>query len=100
MKKKTMAFMACALASTIALSGFGITTYAEGSLVSEEEISITAALDQYLAGQTVAQTAATEAAQPTDTTEAQATEEPVAEAAATEASQPEQTTADYPEFEG
>lgn len=100
MKKRTMAFMACALASTIAVSGFGITTYAEGTLVSEEEISITAALDQYLAGQAVAQNTDTEAAQPADTTAVQTTEAAVAATeATTEAAQPAQTVA-YPEFEG
>lgn len=85
MKKSTIGLMACAIASTIAISGFGITAYADGNLVNEEEISITAALDQYLANQ---QAATTEVATEVSTEAVpEATETPV-------------STAQYPEFEG
>lgn len=90
MKKSTIAFMTCAIASTIAISGLGITAYADGNLVNEEEISITAALDQYLANQqAVADTtqAATEAAEVSTEAVPETTEAPV-------------VAAQYPEFAG
>lgn len=37
MKKSTVRFMVCAVASTIAVAGYGITVRAGGDVVNEEE---------------------------------------------------------------
>lgn len=99
MKKSTVRFMAYAIASTIAVSGLGITAYAEGDVVTEEDISITAALDQYIANhasdsdETEATDASAEDTQ--DTTEA------AGDAETTETAQDTTESAvKYPEFEG
>lgn len=83
MKKSTIGFMAGVIASAIAVTGFGITAYADGNLVNEEEISITAALDQYIANQQ----AAPEAAEVPTEAVPEVTEAPV-------------SAAQYPKFEG
>lgn len=96
MRKSTVTFMTCAIASTIAVAGLGITAYADGNFVNEEEISITAALDQYLANQpAVTDNTQADTTQPATEAAVQPTEEVVAET-----TQAPVSTAQYPEFEG
>lgn len=96
MRKSTIGLMTYAIASTIAVAGFGITAYADGNMVNEEEISITAALDQYIANQaSAAGNTQTDPAQ----TAVDATTEAATEAA-TESTEAPAASVQYPEFEG
>ncbi len=104
MKKRTVKIVTYAMAAVFAVAGMGMTAKASYGVLDDEQISITAALDEYLAEQANANAAgsvtdvvATDAASTEATTEA--TTEVTTEEASTEATT-EVSTAKYPEFEG
>ncbi|MDE5967370.1 MAG: C40 family peptidase [Lachnospiraceae bacterium] len=102
MKKSTVRFMVCAVASAIAVAGYGITVCAGGDVINEEEISITSALDQYIAahqGELTPDGGAQDVPVSGDSA-AQAPGETAGDTTTEAATEAPMSTAQYPEFEG